>query len=49
MGRIQLRALQLRTYNNRVVVIPNADVFTSAVASNTASPHCRRAFTVGNG
>jgi hypothetical protein len=47
--RIELRALQLRTYDNRVVVIPNADVFTSAVTSNTASPHRRRAFTVGIG
>jgi small-conductance mechanosensitive channel len=47
--RSELRALQLRTYDNRVVVIPNADVFTSAVTSNTASPHRRRAFTVGIG
>ena len=44
--RIELRALHLRTYDNRLVVIPNADVFTSAVTSNTASPHRRRDFTV---
>jgi len=47
--RIELRALHLRTYDNRLVVIPNADVFTSAVTSNTASPYRRRDFTVGIG
>jgi small-conductance mechanosensitive channel len=47
--RIELRALHLRTYDNRLVVIPNADVFTSSVTSNTASPHRRRDFTIGIG
>ena len=47
--RIELRALYLRTYDNRLVIIPNGDVFTSVVTSNTASPHRRREFVVGIG
>ena len=47
--RIELRALHLRTYDNRLVMIPNGDVLTSAVVSNTASPHRRREFLVGIG
>ena len=47
--RIELRALHLRTYDNRLVMIPNAEVFTSVVVSNTASPYRRRDFTVGIG
>ena len=47
--RIELRALYLRTYDNRLVIIPNGDVFTSIVTSNTASPHRRREFVIGVG
>lgn len=47
--RIELRALYLRTYDNRLVIIPNGDVFTSVVTSNTDSPHRRREFLVGIG
>ena len=47
--RIELRALYLRTYDNRLVIIPNGDVFTSVVTSNTASPHRRREFVIGIG
>lgn len=47
--RIELRALYLRTYDNRLVIIPNGDVFTSTVTSNTASPYRRREFIVGIG
>ena len=47
--RIELRALYLRTYDNRLVIIPNGDVFTSSVTSNTASPHRRREFVIGIG
>lgn len=47
--RIELRALYLRTYDNRLVIIPNGDVFTSIVTSNTASPHRRRDFVIGIG
>lgn len=45
--RIELRALYLRTYDNRLIIIPNGDVLTSAVISNTASPHRRCEFVVG--
>jgi small-conductance mechanosensitive channel len=44
--RIELRALYLRTFDNRLVSIPNGDVFTSAVISNTSNPHRRQEFTV---
>src|SRR5581483_4225094 len=47
--RIELRALYLRTYDNRLVIIPNGDVFTSVVTSNTASPYRRREFVIGIG
>lgn len=36
--RIELRATQIRTYDGRVVLVPNAEVFTSRVTNNTASP-----------
>lgn len=36
--RIELRATQLHTYDGRVVLIPNAEVFTSRIINNTASP-----------
>jgi len=45
--RIELRALFLRTYDNRLVIIPNGDVFTSTVISNTASPFRRREILMG--
>lgn len=47
--RIELRALYLRTYDNRLVIIPNGDVLTSAVTSNTASLLRRSEFIVGIG
>lgn len=36
--RIELRATQIRTYGGRLVLVPNAQVFTSRVTNNTASP-----------
>lgn len=36
--RIELRATELRTYDGRMVVVPNAELFTSVVTNNTASP-----------
>lgn len=36
--RIELRATHIRTYGGRLVLVPNADVFTSRVTNNTASP-----------
>lgn len=36
--RIELRATHIRTYGGRLVLVPNADVFTSRITNNTASP-----------
>ena len=36
--RIELRATHIRTYDGRLVLVPNAEVFTSRVTNNTASP-----------
>lgn len=36
--RIDLRATQLRTYDGRVVLLPNAELFTSRIINNTAAP-----------
>lgn len=44
---IDLRALYLRTYDNRQVTIPNGQVFNSAVIVNTSNPWRRREFHIG--
>jgi len=36
--RIELRATQIRTYDGRAVLIPNAELFTSRLTNNTAAP-----------
>ena len=36
--RIRLRATDIRTYDGRLVLVPNAELFTSRVTNNTASP-----------
>ncbi|MHB1413736.1 MAG: mechanosensitive ion channel family protein [Chloroflexota bacterium] len=36
--RIVLRATHIRTYDGRLVLVPNAELFTSRVTNNTASP-----------
>jgi small conductance mechanosensitive channel len=36
--RIELRATQIRTYDGRVVLVPNAELFTSRITNNTWSP-----------
>lgn len=36
--RIDLRATQLKTYDGRTVLVPNAELFTSRIINNTASP-----------
>lgn len=36
--RIRLRATDIRTYDGRLVLVPNAQIFTSRVTNNTASP-----------
>lgn len=35
--RIELRATQIRTYDGRVVLVPNAEIFTNRVTNNTAA------------
>lgn len=46
---IQIRATLLRTYDNRQVVIPNADLFTNKVTVNTAYDVRRLQYDVGIG
>ncbi len=36
--RIELRATCIRTYDGRVAIVPNAEVFTSRLINNTADP-----------
>jgi small conductance mechanosensitive channel len=44
--RIELRATQIRTYDGRVALVPNAEVFTSRIINNTAHPIRRGSVTV---
>ena len=44
---IDLRALRLRTFDNRIVTIPNGEVFNSAVVTNTYNLYRRREFIIG--
>jgi small-conductance mechanosensitive channel len=44
--RIELRATQLRTYDGVVVLVPNAEVFTSRIINKTATPVRRGNVTV---
>lgn len=43
--RIELRATEIRTYDGRYVLVPNAELFTSRVTNNTASPTRRGTIT----
>ena len=45
--QIQLRATTLKTYDGRVVYIPNQEVFSSSLINNTASPRRRTSIMVG--
>ncbi|MGB3311511.1 MAG: mechanosensitive ion channel family protein [Nodosilinea sp.] len=45
--QIQLRATTMRTYDGRLVYIPNQQVFQSSVVNNTDSPVRRSAVMVG--
>jgi len=47
--RIEARATMLRTYDGRLVVIPNADLFKGSVIVNTAFPIRRLEYDVGIG
>jgi len=44
--RIELRATAIRTYDGRLVLVPNAELFTSRVTNNTAAPVRRAAVEV---
>lgn len=44
--RIELRATEIRTYDGRLVIVPNAELFTSRVTNNTAAPVRRAALDV---
>ena len=46
---INVRATRIKTYDGERAVIPNSDVYTSAVLVRTAYPVRRRKFTVGIG
>jgi small conductance mechanosensitive channel len=43
--RIEVRVTHIRTYDGRLVLVPNAEIFTSRVINNTASP-LRRASVI---
>lgn len=45
--QIQLRAITLRTYDGRLVYIPNQEVFQTSITNNTASPRRRSSVIVG--
>ena len=44
--QIDLRATRIRTYDGRLVLVPNAELFTSRVTNNTASPVLRSSILV---
>lgn len=46
---VDLRALHLRTFDNRLVTIPNGEVFNSAIIANTRYLYRRRSIQVGIG
>jgi small conductance mechanosensitive channel len=44
---IQTRATTIATYDDRLIIIPNATLFTNAVTINTATENLRSAQTIG--
>ncbi|MFP2898115.1 mechanosensitive ion channel family protein [Corallococcus sp. 4LFB] len=44
--RVVLRATHVRTYDGRLVLVPNAEVFTARMTNNTASPMRRASVRV---
>lgn len=44
--QIDLRATRIRTYDGRLVLVPNAELFTSRVTNNTAAPVRRASILV---
>jgi len=47
ISQIQLRATTMKTYDGRVVYIPNQEVFQASIINNTASPRRRSSVLVG--
>lgn len=45
--QIDLRATTMRTYDGRLVYIPNQEVFSASIINNTASPRRRSSIVVG--
>ena len=45
--QVQLRSTTLRTYDGRMVYIPNQEVFQASITNNTASDYLRSAVIVG--
>ena len=45
--QIQLRATTIKTYDGRLVYIPNQEVFQASIINNTASPRRRSSVMVG--
>lgn len=45
--QIQLRATTMKTYDGRLVYIPNQEVFQASIINNTASPRRRSSVLVG--
>jgi small-conductance mechanosensitive channel len=46
---IEFRATYIRTYDGRLVLVPNGEVFTSRITNNTASPLRRASVSVSLG
>ncbi|MCT7995962.1 mechanosensitive ion channel family protein [Laspinema olomoucense] len=44
---VQLRATTIKTYDGRLIYIPNQEVFSSSITNNTASPRRRTSVIVG--
>ncbi|MEL6441001.1 MAG: mechanosensitive ion channel family protein [Cyanobacteria bacterium J06621_8] len=47
ISQIELRATTIKTYDGRVVYIPNQEVFQASIINNTASPRRRSSVMVG--
>ncbi len=44
---VQLRATTIKTYDGRLIYIPNQEVFSSSITNNTAAPRRRTSVIVG--
>lgn len=45
--QVQLRSTTIRTYNGRMIYIPNQEVFSASITNNTASKYLRSSVFVG--